>query len=102
MVDSIGVKPLTGERSVLRVAAPISPAAVPEPVRDAASAVDTPAAAAQLSNTAQSLAAAPPVDLERVAMIKKAIANGSFPILPATIADRLLALSLQWNPNDKA
>ena len=45
------------------------------------------------------MAASPPVDADRVAAIKKAIAEGRFPILPATIADRLIALKLQWNPN---
>ncbi|HSX53700.1 MAG TPA: flagellar biosynthesis anti-sigma factor FlgM, partial [Sphingomonas sp.] len=43
-----------------------------------------------------------PVDAERVARIKKAIADGNFPLVPSTIADRLLALKLQWNPNDAA
>ena len=38
----------------------------------------------------------------RVAEIKKAIASGNFPILPATIADRLMALRLDWTSNDKA
>ncbi|MHA6721763.1 flagellar biosynthesis anti-sigma factor FlgM [Sphingomonas sp. RS2018] len=47
-------------------------------------------------------AAAAPVDMERVSKIKKAIADGKFPMVPATIADRLLALKLEWNPNDPA
>jgi hypothetical protein len=42
----------------------------------------------------------PPVDTERVARIRKAIQDGRFPIYPSTIADRLLALKLEWNPND--
>ena len=45
------------------------------------------------------MAASAPVDSDRVATIKKAIAEGRFSILPATIADRLIALKLQWNPN---
>ena len=43
-----------------------------------------------------------PVDADRVGEIKKAIENGSFPILPATIADRLLALRLNWDGHDAA
>ncbi|WP_322964693.1 flagellar biosynthesis anti-sigma factor FlgM [Sphingomonas fuzhouensis] len=50
-----------------------------------------------VSNMARTLAAQPPVDVDRVAQIKKAIANGDFPILPATIADQMIALKLDWN-----
>jgi negative regulator of flagellin synthesis FlgM len=39
----------------------------------------------------KTMAATPPVDVERVAQIKKAVAEGRFPIYPATIADRLIA-----------
>ena len=45
---------------------------------------------------------APPVDAARVAEIRKAIADGTFPILPATIADRMLALKLDWTSHEKA
>ena len=31
-----------------------------------------------------------------------AIASGTFPILPATIADRLLALKMNWDGHDAA
>lgn len=46
---------------------------------------------------ARTMAAQPPVDMDRVAEIKKAIAQGNFPILPATIADQMIALKLDWN-----
>ncbi|MEG3181763.1 flagellar biosynthesis anti-sigma factor FlgM [Sphingomonas sp. LT1P40] len=55
--------------------------------------------AASLTRTA---AASAPVDAERVSRIKKAIADGNFPLVPSTVADRLLALKLDWNPNEKA
>ena len=61
------------------------------PVRD-----PSPADVAATGGLAAALATKPPVDGERVAQIKKAIANGTFPILPATIADRLLALRYDW------
>jgi negative regulator of flagellin synthesis FlgM len=48
------------------------------------------------------MAAAAPINEARVAAVKKAVANGTFPILPATIADRLLAFKLEWAPNDPA
>ena len=73
---------------------PVQPATTP--VRDAA-----PADVAATGGLAASMAAKPPVDGERVAQIKKAIANGTFPILPATIADRLLALRYDWMSDDR-
>ena len=51
---------------------------------------------------ARELASAPPVDSDRVSRIRQAIANGTFPIAPATIADRLLAFKMNWNGNDQA
>ena len=57
---------------------------------------------AQTAGLTQQLAAEPPVDAERVARIKAAIAAGKFPILPSTIADRLLAFKLEWNGNEQA
>jgi negative regulator of flagellin synthesis FlgM len=56
----------------------------------------------ETSGVARQLAATPPVDLERVTRIKKAIADGSFPVVSSTVADRLLALKLEWNPNEQA
>ncbi|WP_343526584.1 flagellar biosynthesis anti-sigma factor FlgM [Sphingomonas sp.] len=55
-----------------------------------------------LSGLASVMAAQPPVNQERIAQIKKAIADGNFPILPATIADQMIALKLSWSDNDAA
>ena len=66
-------------------------------VQKPASVVQT--VASELTGT---MAAKPPVDSERVAKIKKAIEDGNFPLVPSTIADRLLALKLLWSPNDQA
>lgn len=103
MVDSIGTTPLTGgDRSVARIAA-ATPAI---PVQQTAQAPERPMEAKPSATSsisiARDMAAAAPVNDARVAEIKKAIANGTFPILPATIADRLLALKLEWTPNDQA
>ena len=101
MVDSIGSTPLNGSGSVSRVAAPAAAPTVQPALKKAAE--QAPAAAdTQLGALARSLAASPPVDGDRVGLIKKAIQNGSFPILPATIADRLLALRLNWDGHDAA
>lgn len=96
MVDPIGPKGSTP--SDLRVA-PVTPVAVAPKV------APSPSVEVQVSATAQlggQLAAQPPVDTDRVARIKQAIANGTFPILPATIADQLLALRYDWMSDDPA
>ena len=94
MVDPVGFKPA----SLAPRLTPVAAAAPVRPVEGATQAVTTSAAA----SLTQSAAASAPVDADRVARIKKAIADGNFPLVPSTIADRLLALKLQWNPNDAA
>ena len=95
MVESIGAKPVGEDRRVTPLAPVV--AAAPVAIEAATPRSDETAAAATL---ARRLGAAPPVDAERVARIKQAIADGSFPILPATIADRMLAFTLEWRPDD--
>lgn len=97
MVDPIGNK--AGAVADRRIA-PVAPAAPVEAAKPVASEVKmVESTAAELSST---MAAKPPVDSERVAKIRKAIEDGKFPIYPTTIADRLLALKLEWSPNDPA
>jgi len=36
----------------------------------------------------------PPIDTDRVAMIRKAVETGTYPILPATVADAIIAAGL--------
>ncbi len=93
MVDPIGNRPITttGPRGVTRVQAP-SPTASVASV-DTTAPVDKTSAVAK---TAASLAQSPPVDADRVAMIRRAIEEGRFPISPATIADNLIALKFDW------
>jgi len=108
MVDSIGAKPsVAGDRSVARVAAatpttPVQTMAVQTPVQPQAQAQAQAAVRSDSLALAKSMASAPPVNASRVAEIKKAIASGNFPILPATIADRMMAFRLDWTSNDKA
>ncbi|MEA1083861.1 flagellar biosynthesis anti-sigma factor FlgM [Sphingomonas sp. CD22] len=102
MVDSIGSTPLNGSGSVSRVAAPAATPVVQPALQQAAQQAPAANNATQLTNLAKTLAAEPPIDSDRVDAIKKAIQNGSFPILPATIADRLLALRLNWDGHDAA
>lgn len=79
---------------VMRAAPTVAPAPVATPrPQDSAP---------QLAALARSVAASAPVDTDRVQRIKQAIANGTFPILPATIADRLMAFRYEWMTDDKA
>ena len=94
MVDPIGFKPA----SLASRLTPVAPVASVRSAEGATQAATT-SAAASLTEAA---AASAPVDADRVARIKKAIADGNFPLVPSTIADRLIALKLQWNPNDAA
>ncbi|MBS0478973.1 MAG: flagellar biosynthesis anti-sigma factor FlgM [Proteobacteria bacterium] len=96
MVDPIGPKGSTPND--LRVV-PVTPVAAAPKVAPVVGAEPPLSPATQL---ATQLAAQPPVDTDRVARIKQAIANGTFPILPATIADRMLALRYDWMADDKA
>jgi negative regulator of flagellin synthesis FlgM len=97
MVDPIGNKAgAVADRRIAPVAS-LAPVEAAKPVSNQVKTVES--AAVQLSGT---MAAKPPVDAERVAKIRKAIEDGKFPIYPSTIADRLLALKLEWSPNDPA
>lgn len=96
MVDPISTRGVTGSDALVAATMRVSAAPAPTPIARQ----DAPAqVAVQASGIARELAASAPVDLDRVARIKKAISTGSFPILPATIADRLLALKYDWNPH---
>lgn len=104
MVDPLGVKPVqTGERvaPVARVVPTVSVATTAAST-GAGSTAEQPAKVAQsaIASAAKESATSPPVDLERIAKIRKAIADGNFPIYPSTIADRLIASKYDWLRND--
>lgn len=101
MVDSVGSRPVTsiGQRAAARTDGQTRATATP-PVDSA-----TPKTGVSIlsgGTTATAMSASPPVDTDRVATIRKAIAEGRFPLSPATIADRLIALKLDWNSNEPA
>ncbi|VVT06744.1 Flagellar biosynthesis anti-sigma factor FlgM [Sphingomonas sp. EC-HK361] len=98
MVDSVGSVP--GSITDRRVGA-VTRVQTVRTVFSAANAGE--AAAVQAPQTlAAELAAAAPVDLDRIAEIKAAVQAGTFPILPAKIADQLIALRLEWMRDDQA
>ena len=72
----------------------MSAAPAPTPVARQPEAADRDVQARGIANA---LAAAAPVDLDRVARLKKAIASGSYPVQPTTIADRMLAHKQDWD-----
>jgi len=95
VVDPISTRGANGSDFVAPIArVPAAPAPAPVERQIEAATRDV-----QASGIARELAASAPVDLERVARIRKAISTGTFPILPATIADRLLALKYDWDPH---
>jgi negative regulator of flagellin synthesis FlgM len=98
MVDPIGIKTgaVASQRSVSVVAtqAAAAPKAVQGPAQDSKP-VETEAA-----ELAAAMASEAPVDADRVARIKKAVEEGRFPLVPSTVADRLLAIKMQWDPQD--
>lgn len=94
MVDPVGAKPVTQERSIARVVQTAPIARSRSVVQNDA---ETPVAGG-IAGLVAEYAATPPVDLERVAKIRQAIANNSYPIVAETIADRLIAIKLNWKP----
>lgn len=95
MVDAISGRTTGGAVPVARVVATPAPVAVRADTRTTG---DT----ATLGGIARALAASPPVDTDRVTRIRRAIEEGKFPISPTTIADRLLALRLDWTSQGPA
>ena len=95
MVEAIGSLAKLMGRTV-QAAAPVS---APTPVKETPTGVDEAKVAA--TQLAREQAVSAPVDFARVARIKQAIASGNYPIAPETIADRLLALKLDWRPSDR-
>ena len=95
MVESIGTRPVSSETKVPRVA-PTKPVPMPSGEARASGTGDTPA----LSGIAAAMASKPPVDVDRVALVRRAIERGEFPILPATIADQMIALKYDWMSAD--
>lgn len=95
MVEAIGSLAKLMGRTV-QAAAPV---AAPAPVQAPPAGADEARVAA--TQVARDLSASAPVDHARVARIKQAIASGDYPIAPETIADRLLALKLDWRPGGR-
>ncbi|WP_242138194.1 flagellar biosynthesis anti-sigma factor FlgM [Sphingomonas sp. CARO-RG-8B-R24-01] len=72
------------------------------PVTTVASVAKQPAEVArqplELSAIASEVGKGVPVDSQHVEDVRRAVRNGTYPITPDTIADRMLALKLNWSP----
>ncbi len=96
MVDPVGPRAIASIDKRPQPVAPVSAVqAAQAPVQS-----ETTRATSSMQALSRPAAASAPVDMERVSKIKKAIADGKFPMVPATIADRLLALKLEWTGRD--
>ena len=104
MVDAIGTGAvaLPDPRVAATRATPVGQTAPAAPAAPVATSKDPtpPSAAPQIAALAKAMASSAPVDTDRVAEIKQALANGTFPILPATIADQMMALRYDWVSRD--
>ena len=95
MVESLGsatARAGLSAVSTVQRTAKAGPVAAAAPVAKPAGAEATQAPGAMAS----AMAAAPPVDADRVHQIKTALANGTFPLSPSTIADQFIALRYDW------
>lgn len=93
MVDPIGAKPaspLAGR--VAPVAAGTPAAQVGAVAHDA----DTAHESASIADAARRAAEAAPIDHERVAVLRAAIANGNYRPAPQTVADKMIGAMQEW------
>lgn len=93
MIDPIGMKPGAVPD---RRPATLEPVSRPVPPPPVSREVGSPSTEPGIAAVARAMASAPPVDLERVAQIRRALEEGRFPIVPAKIADRLIAAQMIW------
>ena len=103
-MSSIGSRPGLGSGSQLEVGAarPVGPVsgtqsgvAAPAPAPAGASQTGTTSAPAPAMVNATALSAGnAPVDADRVSAIRKAIASGSYPLIPTKISDAMIAAGL--------
>ena len=86
----IGSVDLSG--AIARANAAVTPAARAASTQNAAS--DTRGAQAPISTSASNAGPAAPIDQDRVKEIRKALETDSYPLVPAQIADALIAAEL--------
>jgi flagellar biosynthesis anti-sigma factor FlgM len=93
VIDPIGSKPVSPLDARIAPVAPGAPAANVARVADPR---DDAAEASSVAEAARRAAAAPPIDHDRVAVLRAAIASGDYRPAPQAIADRLLGAKQEW------
>lgn len=93
MVDPIGAKPAS---SLDRRIAPVAASTAGTPVAPVADGSESAQHAATVAEAARQAAQAAPIDHDRVAALRTAIANGDYRPVAQTIADRLIGHMQEW------
>lgn len=97
MIESIGSKAGIGAVTPQdRLVVPITPTA--QTAQAAARPSESTKRQLELTALAFDFGKGAPVDEKHVDEVKRAVRNGTYPITPDTIADRMLALKLYWSP----
>ncbi len=86
-VGPVQVKPAT-------TPAPAPATAIAKPETPSPAVVDAGRAAQVERSSALDAGAKPPVDVERVKVIRQAIEQGTYPVVPAKIADAMIAAGM--------
>ena len=98
MIDPIGVKPGTVQGSRVDYKEPVKVV----PLQTVSAPQPAVVAETGARESVKAMAAKPPVDVERVQQIKKALQEGRYPIVPASIADNIIAAQYRWVEQDDA
>jgi len=93
VVDPVGSKPVSPFDARIAPVAPGAPAARVAAVADPR---DEAAEASSVAEAARRAAAQPPVDHDRVAVLRAAIASGDYRPAPQAVADKLLGAMQEW------
>ena len=73
---------------------PVTPAAPVAPAADSAATTPAPAGAAEVQTSVSVAAGKVPVDQDRVSQIRKAVENGTYPVIPMRVSDAMIAAGM--------
>lgn len=93
MVEPVGsklVSPFSGH------IAPVAAGAATLHIRQVADQRDSAAEASSVAEAARRAAAQPPIDHDRIAVLRAAIASGDYRPAPQAIADKMLGAMQEW------
>lgn len=93
-VGAVQVKTAASNAAPSPVVAETTAATAAAATPSAASSANTSAAAATVATSDATRAGEVPVSTDRVAQIRKAIENGHYPVIPARIADAMIAAGM--------